>query len=442
MLGSPIKLRPGERHVSDRCQRHDVAPNFTTVRCSTYSGSVIGQGFNRNIWTIMSLRHRQPLLPFVVLFLAGLLTACVGSYNVPPGENRNPTQGAGSAAEGAQTSSSGSQQHELAARLSPDLAVTSPRCPPATVFVSTTQELHQAVNNAQPGDSIHLAAGTYQGPLKIQRSGTADLPIWLCGPTAINTLAEIRNDQAPRKYVIHLMSVSYWRLSDLHVTHGLKGIMLDEAHRNSVNRCTIHSIGHEGIHFRKNSTHNTIQDSFLSHTGLEKRQFGEGVYVGSAVSNWCRYTACQADRSNHNRILRNVMSKIGSEGVDIKEGVEQTLVYHNHLDMQPDPGDTRGPLPHDANSAMDVKGNHNTLIGNHIANPPRHAFQSRPKQDAPGSPYGRGNLFHNNRVVGSPATPKGRAFDARPDQPPIVTCGNVAGPLAFGVSNCVTPSPR
>ena len=85
----------------------------------------------------------------------------------------------------------------------------------------------------------------------------------------------------------------------------------------------VHTIGHEAVHFRTHSTDNVIQRSDIHDTGLDNEKFGEGVYLGTAVSNWDRSTpmanrigatatGCWATGSGTRR----------SESVDIKEGTE------------------------------------------------------------------------------------------------------------------------
>jgi parallel beta helix pectate lyase-like protein len=49
------------------------------------------------------------------------------------------------------------------------------------VAVSTASQLASALSNAQPGDQIRLAAGTYRGRMSLYRAGTAGARITLCG---------------------------------------------------------------------------------------------------------------------------------------------------------------------------------------------------------------------------------------------------------------------
>src|SRR6185436_18008372 len=96
-------------------------------------------------------------------------------------------------------------------------------------------------------------------------------------------------------YVLHLDGAQYWRLVGFSVTNGQKGVMADQTVGTVVQGLTVHGIGDEAIHLRDNSTDNVVLDNTIRDTGLRRDDYGEGVYIGTAVSNWCTYTNCQPD---------------------------------------------------------------------------------------------------------------------------------------------------
>ncbi|MGH9187273.1 MAG: hypothetical protein ACRD0U_15885 [Acidimicrobiales bacterium] len=49
-------------------------------------------------------------------------------------------------------------------------------------------------------------------------------------------------------------------------------------------------IGDEAIHLRAFSTDNLAIGNTIRNTGLRRDKFGEGIYVGSAVSNWEKHS--------------------------------------------------------------------------------------------------------------------------------------------------------
>ena len=55
-------------------------------------------------------------------------------------------------------------------------------------------------------------------------------------------------------------------------------------------------------------------------TGLLRQFYGEGIYVGSAHKNWCKYSDCQPDASDDDIITGNDIADTTAENIDIKEG--------------------------------------------------------------------------------------------------------------------------
>ena len=74
----------------------------------------------------------------------------------------------------------------------PPTTETARGCPSSgylrLVSVSTNSQLVSALANAQAGDQIRLAAGTYSGEHDLSRSGTATAPIVVCGLPGTNPL--------------------------------------------------------------------------------------------------------------------------------------------------------------------------------------------------------------------------------------------------------------
>ena len=249
-----------------------------------------------------------------------------------------------------------------------------------TVEVSTAGELQRALDRAVKGQRIRLADGVYQGEFVLRRSGTASRRIALCG----SRNAVLRGDTLKEGYVLHLDGAAHWTLSGFSVTNGEKGVMADRAADNIIQGIEVHHIGHEGIHLRAFSTGNLVQGNLVHDTGLRKAKYGEGVYVGSAHSNWCEHSGCKPDRSDRNRILGNTIGPdVTAEGVDLKEGTTSGLVSGNDFNGQNLTG---------ADSWVDVKGNAWTVKGNHGSLSPQDGFQVH--VEAPG--WGRGNEIAGN----------------------------------------------
>jgi nitrous oxidase accessory protein NosD len=91
-----------------------------------------------------------------------------------------------------------------------------------TVEVGTAKELKAALTAAAPGQTIHLADGTYTGNFKAYTAGTAAAPITLTGSAG----AVLSSSGG---YGLYLDGASYWNVSGLTVTGGQKGIVTDTA---------------------------------------------------------------------------------------------------------------------------------------------------------------------------------------------------------------------
>jgi len=118
--------------------------------------------------------------------------------------------------------------------------------------------------------------------------------------------------------------------------------------------------------------------------------FGEGVYLGSAKSNWNKYGANGgADHSDRNKVLNNRIGPgVAAELLDIKEGTVDGLISGNTFDGTGIQGENS------ADSWVDAKGNHYTLDGNRGSGPKGDLDGYQTHQQVSG--FGCGNVFSNN----------------------------------------------
>lgn len=240
--------------------------------------------------------------------------------------------------------------------------------------VATAAELMKALAAAKPGTLIQLADGTYKGNFVAAKSGTSKLPIALCG-SAKAVL------QASGGYGVHLQANS-WVLAGFTVSGGEKGIVLDGASDNVLTGLTVEKTEQEGVHFRAASTHNILENSHVSYTGQKSPGYGEGVYIGSAESNW----SGGPDKSDDNQILDNTIDHTGAENIDIKEGTTGGIIHGNHFDGTGMSGQNY------ADSWIDVKGNGYTLADNVGVNSLSDGFQVHVAVKG----WGENNVFKGN----------------------------------------------
>lgn len=290
-------------------------------------------------------------------------------------------------------------------------------CPPATVRVTDAGSLSAALATAQPGASIALADGTYSGKFVARTPGTADKPIFLCGgPGAVIDAGGIKGG-----YALHLDGASYWRVVGFTLRNGQKGLVTDKGQHNVIQGLTVEQIGDEGIHLRDFSSDNVVQGNTVRRTGLRRDKFGEGIYIGSAQSNWCTNSGCQPDASDRNIVRGNTISETTAESVDIKEGTSRGVLSGNTFDGSAftDSG---------ADSWVDVKGNNWLIEGNVGHHSPGDGFQTHEIV----SGWGANNVFRANTAdVSGP----GWGFHITKPNGNQVSCDNKVTGAAKGLAN-------
>jgi hypothetical protein len=290
-------------------------------------------------------------------------------------------------------------------------------CPKATVTVSTAKQLTAALGSAKAGAVIVLKPGRYVGEFRTTRSGTAAKPITLCGTSK----AILDGDGIKGGYGFHLDGAKYWRLLGFTVTNAQKGVMADGTVGSVIQQLTVHKIGDEAIHLRKFSTDNVVKGNRIYDTGNRREKFGEGVYIGSAHSNWCDVTKCKPDKSDRNRVEGNTITDTTAEAIDIKEGTSSGVVTKNTFDGS-------GLVKSGADSWVDVKGNSWVISHNIGVDSPMDGFQVHDVYDG----WGRKNVFRSNKAtVNGP----GFGFSLTPVQNNVVECSNSVSKAKEGFSN-------
>jgi hypothetical protein len=284
--------------------------------------------------------------------------------------------------------------------------------------VSSAGQLRDALAAARPGQTIVLAKGTYTGNFVASVSGTAAGPITLCGGQA----SVLDGGDIGHGYVFYLNKASWWQLEGFTVTDGQKGVVTDGSSHDLIYGLYVHNIGDEAIHLRSFSSDDSVSHCVIRDTGLKTQFFGEGIYVGSAHSNWCRYTGCQPDQSNDNTISFNDIANTTAENIDIKEGTTGGILMQNTLDGA-------GMVASAATAWVNVKGNDWTIDGNKGSSSIGDGFQVH--QVYPG--WGIGNLFKDNT-----ATVDGSGYGIYVQSiqlETVVACNNIAYGAAQGLAN-------
>jgi nitrous oxidase accessory protein NosD len=310
---------------------------------------------------------------------------------------------------------------------SPSSPSSPPGPPPAscagasTVDVSSAADLQRALDAAVPGQVIRLADGRYAGNFLATAKASAQAPIHLCGSRG----AVLDGGQIDGDYTLHLSGAAYWQVSGLTLTGGKKGVMVDAGVGNRIEGLMVTSVGDEAIHLRTNSTDNVVSGNAVRDTGQRRAKFGEGIYIGSAKSNWCQISNCEPDRSDRNVIEGNDVSGTTAEAVDIKEGTSGGVLRGNTFD---------GSAMLASDSWVDVKGNGWRIEDNSGTAAPVDGFQVHEVVDG----WGRGNVFTGNAgTLDAKGYVVHVAGSRTLQESTTVSCDNKAGGAGSGLSNVV-----
>jgi hypothetical protein len=322
-----------------------------------------------------------------------------------------------------------------------------------TVDVSTTAQLQTALANAAPGQTIKLAAGTYHGSFVAQKAGTAAKPITLTGPrTAVlvndGPAGDPPDCPAPASgydsgYGLWLYNAPYWNLTGFTVTESKKGVVVDNSNHTTIDGVYVHHVDEEAVHFRKSSADSVLRDSKITDTGLVQKGYGEGVYIGSANSNWgCHGNSGGVDRGDRVQVIGNrIGPNIAAEPIDVKEGTFNGVIRGNTFDGQGISGENS------ADSWIDVKGIGYTIEDNTASFTKPGTFANGYETHNPGTspsfPNGCGNVWRNNRSdlggVGEYAI-KITSVSSCEDLPNVVYASNTVTGATKGLTNVpVTP---
>ncbi|MBE1462604.1 right-handed parallel beta-helix repeat-containing protein [Kibdelosporangium phytohabitans] len=277
----------------------------------------------------------------------------------------------------------------------------------ATVDVSTAAQLQAALGSATPGTVVRMAAGTYRGSFVSQKAGSSSQPITLTGPANAVLINDGPSGQAPScpaptagwdsGYGLWLYGAPYWKLTGFTVAESKKGIVLDNSHHTTLDGVYVHHVDEEAVHFRRSSADSVIRNSRITDTGLVQKGYGEGVYIGSANSNWsCHGNSGGADKSDRVQVLDNrIGPNIAAEPIDVKEGTQAGVIRGNTFNGQGITGQNS------ADSWIDVKGT-DYLIENNtgtFTSPGTFAngYETHNPSTTPSFPNGCGNTWRGNK---------------------------------------------
>ena len=356
---------------------------------------------------------------------AGVLAGCSADGRTP---------GVGSAPSTAPSSTGPTWNDGSATTAAPlDLASLAYDIPPAAGCGAATErpddaeELQTAFDDARPGAQIVIGSGIYRGNFVVTSSGTEAAPIVICANGSVALEGDGPNDA----YGLHLDGVSWVTVVGIEVRQNQKGIVVDGSSHIVIDGCRIHAVGDEAIHLRGFTTDSTVVRNTIFDTGNRREKFGEGVYIGTAQSNWGEISGGVPDASDRNLVARNDIRDVTAEAVDVKEGTSGGLVVQNTF-----LGD--GMTEEGADSWVDVKGRDWVIADNVGARSRYDGFQTHEIVDG----WGTSNVFTGNRGSGlnsaiAPGDEPGYLIAARPTRGNVAVCDNEVDDASAELSNLV-----
>ncbi len=225
-----------------------------------------------------------------------------------------------------------------------------------TINVFDALSLQRAMKTAQPGDTIILNPGFYEGDLSTSGHNNAHFYSNQSGTPAqpITLKSYDKNDQQTllgttfALYYGVYITGDHWVIRDLVVQHAQKGIVLDHANYTLMDNIKVFDIGEEAVHIRDSSQNNVLSNCLITDTGKAGRPgYGEGVYIGSDTK------LIPNDFSNNNRVGGcQIGPRVTGELFDVKENTTKTIIEKNYLI-----GDAIAGIDyHYADSLIDIKG--------------------------------------------------------------------------------------
>jgi len=221
--------------------------------------------------------------------------------------------------------------------------------------VAPLKTIQAAIDIAQPGSNIILAAGVYLQDVISKRDGLPNAPITIRGPpTAIisgggkSRIIEINNDYIVLDgFTIDGLHGDIDKASDYRnkLIYALGKETRSGVTGLRILNMTLRNSGGEAIRLRYFAQNNEVAYCTISDCGIYDFKFGggedngEGIYIGTAADQIGdgKNPTVEPDESNNNWIHHNFIDTQGAECVDIKEGSSGNIVEYNTCTGQQNP---------------------------------------------------------------------------------------------------------
>lgn len=274
-----------------------------------------------------------------------------------------------------------------------------------TIYVTPSDSIQDALDNAHPGDVIELSSGDYYEDFDTVRDGAKNSPITIKGPKS----AVIRGD-----YSGHTFDINHDYITIEGITfNGLIGdpdskssyqdklvYVQGKEVRKGVEGLKIKNVdflnsGGEALRLRYFAKNNEISYCNFKNVGVHDFKFndggknGEAIYLGTSSNQWNdgKNPTPEPDESTNNWIHHNYFDTQGNEAVDIKEGSYDNLVEYNTVTGQKDPN----------SGGLDSRGDENIFRYNEIFNNIGAGIRIG-GHNVGGVQYGKNNYIYGNKI--------------------------------------------
>ena len=274
---------------------------------------------------------------------------------------------------------------------------------------SPLETIQEALERAQPGNTIHLDSGEYRQDVRTVRDGTASAPITITGPKdAVVTgggrgrIVEVNHDNHVfQGFTINGLHGNENRASGYRdkLLYAIGTEARDGVTGLKVMGMTLKNAGGECVRLRYFAQDNEIAGNTISDCGVYDFRFGgggkngEGVYIGTAPEQWGENGAPtdHADKSDDNHVHDNDIETNGNECVDIKESSSGNLVEDNTCTGQRDPN----------SAGLDSRGSGNSFVGNTVYGNTGAGIRFGGDKDTDGTDNDAyGNVIRDNKAGG------------------------------------------